>query len=878
MPVCALKNGGRLPAVFCFLLLSWSTAVAEEVVFAVRQPKGPHWYENFGHQITDVNKTCYGARGRLCKLDLDTGRLAVLLDDPDGGVRDPQVHYDGQRILFSYRKGGSPYYHLYEIHADGSGLRQLTDGPFDDIEPSYLPDGGIVFCSSRCQRWVPCWYVPVATIHRCDGDGSNLRPLSSNIEQDNTPWVLPDGRILYTRWEYVDRSREHFHHLWAMNPDGTGQMAYYGNLHPGDVFLDAKPIPGSARVVMVNSPNHGRQEHEGRIALVSADLGPDAREAQQIINPGLNFRDPYPVSADSFLVAQENRLLSMNAQGETRELYRLAGELARGGAWLHEPRLLRPRPREPVIPPRVKLGESMGQIIVTDIYQGRNMDGIQRGAIKSLLILENLPKPVNYTGSMDPITYGGSYTLNRVLGTVPVEEDGSVNARVPPLRSLQLVALDENDLSVKRMLSFLTVMPGEVATCTGCHEQRTAAPPSFQTLTPALSHPMGEGESAAAPLLARAVSSIPRRPPFPLSHRMGEGRGEGPVVKAAQRPPSEITPLPGAPEVFDYPRDIQPIWDQHCLGCHDADKYSGRALLTGDQGPMFTHSYFTLSARLQIADGRDLARGSYAPYTIGSAASDLVDKVSGSHHDVKLSAPELRMVKLWIDASATFPGTYAALGSGMIGPYAALQYGTRPKIDYLSWPGLKAAQQAMDRRCASCHVGRLKLPGSPADDLDFKLHHLEYAGGRPRFWEPPWLKARKDGALRPGSVEWMKEFADPRLQFSRHILYNLSRPEKSLLLLAPLAKSAGGYGLCGDIFTRTDDPDFRRMLAGIQEAKAHLDSMTRFNMAGFRPEPEYVREMKRCGILSPTWQAGDPIDVYETDRQYWQSLWHQPMR
>jgi hypothetical protein len=820
-----------IPLLWLATLLSFiavSVAANEEVVFAVRQPKGPHWYENFGHAVTDVNRTAFGAGGRLCRLNLQTGELTVLVDDPDGAVRDPQVHYDGRKILFSYRKAGSRHFQLHEINADGTGLVQLTHEAFDDLEPSYLPDGGIVFCSSRCNRYVPCWYVQVATLYRCDADGKNIRPLSSNIEQDNTPWPLPDGRVLYTRWEYVDRSREHFHHLWSMNPDGTGQMTLFGNMYPGDVYLDAKPVPGGREIILVNSPNHGRREHEGRIALVRLDLGADTPQAQKILNPGNNFRDPYPLTEDSFLVAQENRLLLMDRRGETRELYRLAGDLAQGGTWLHEPRVLRPRPREPVIPPRHNLRADSGQIVVADIYHGRNMGGIARGTIKKLLLLENLPKPVNYTGSMDPISYGGSYTLNRVLGTVPVEADGSVNASVPPLRSLQLVALDEHDLSVKRMLSFLTVMPGEVASCSGCHEDRTAAPPARSTLL------------------------------------------------ALKRPPSPITPVPGTPEIFDYPRDIQPIWDRHCLPCHDADRYEGRALLTGDHGPMFTHSYFTLSARLQVADGRDLARGNYAPYTIGSAASPLMNKIDGSHHDAKLTPEELRLVKLWIDAAATFPGTYAALGSGMIGSYAELQYGTRPKIDYMTWPGMKAAREVVDRRCASCHTDTRKLPISPADDLGLRLHHLAYGGDKPRFWEPPWVRPPGTDVHRPGSVEWMKQHADPRLQFSRHILYNLSRPEKSLQLLAPLAKAAGGHALCGDVFGSVDDPDYRRLLAGVEEAKSHLESITRFTMPHFRPDPEYIREMKNYGVLAENQPDGKPIDVYDTDRRYWESLWHRP--
>jgi len=802
-------------------------AKIEEVVFAVRELKGPHWYENIGYAITDVKNKVYGSAGYLCKLNLKHGTVTRLVADAQGAVRDPQVHYDGHKILFSYRRGGTDTFHLYEINVDGSGLKQITDGPYDDLEPTYVPDGGIIFCSTRAKRWVPCWYTQVATLHRCDSDGKNIQLLSSNIEQDNTPWVLPDGRILYTRWEYVDRSREDFHHLWVMNPDGTGQMTFFGNLLPRDVYLDAKPVPGTEKIVMVNSPRHGQAEHQGRISLVRTDLGPDVKSAQHMIHEGREFRDPYALSADSILVAEKTRLLLMNGKGQTKELYRLSPELSRDGAWLHEPRPIRPRLREPVISPQTDLTQSSGQLIVMDIYIGRNMQGIKRGVIKKLLVLENLPKPVNFTGSMDPISCGGSYTLNRVLGTVPVEPDGSVNMSVPPLRSLQFVALDANDLAVKRMLSFLTVMPGEVTTCIGCHEDRTTTPPSVST------------------------------------------------TMALARAPSPITPVPGTPEIFDYPRDIQPILDRHCVECHGVDQYAGGALLTGDQGPMFTHSFFTLSTRLQVADGRDLAHGNYAPYTIGSSVSPLMDKLIPSHYEVQTSEHERRLVKLWIDASATFPGTYAALGSGMIGPYAALQYGTKTEPDYASWPSMKAAANVLDRRCMSCHVDKKKLPRHPADTLGFRLHHMVYGKGAPRFWTPPWIEPY-DSTRRTGSLEWMKAYADPRIQFSRQILYNLSRPDKSLQLLAPLAKDAGGYGLCGPVFETSDDADFQSLLTAVHDTKTYLEKIGRFNMPGFRPEPEYVREMQRFGILPMDFHLGDPIDVYETDQRYWQSMWHKP--
>jgi hypothetical protein len=293
---------------------------------------------------------------------------------------------------------------------------------------------------------------------------------------------------------------------------------------------------------------------------------------------------------------------------------------------------------------------------------------------------------------------------------------------------------------------------------------------------------------------------------------------------------------------------------------------------------MFTQSYYSLSVHLQMADGRDLARGNYPPYSIGSAASYLLNKVDGSHYDVKLSAKELRMVKLWIDAAATFPGTYAALGSGMIGPYAELQYQTKPRVPMSSWPSMVAAGNAMRRRCSQCHAGDTQLPATPKDNMGLRLHHLVYGEGKPRYWEPPWIKSYDDGTIRPGSPEWLRAFGDPRLRFSRHKIYNFTRPEQSIQLRAPLARAAGGLGICGDVFTSRNDPDFEILLAAVRAAKDHLDHITRFDMPNFRPEPEYIREMIRYGILPAEFDINqDPIDVYETDRRYWQSLWHQPV-
>ncbi len=766
-------------------------AGVEEIVFASRQLcDDGHWYANFGYYAADANRKAYRARGRLNKLNVRTGEVTILLDDPKGTIRDPQVHYDAERIVFSYRKGGSENFHLYEINVDGSGLKQLTDGKYDDLEPTYVADGGIIFVSGRCKRWVNCWLTQVAILYRCDGDGGNVRPISSNNEQENTPWPLPDGRILYQRWEYVDRSQVHYHHLWTSNPDGTGQMVYYGNMHPGTVMIDAKPIPGTEDVLSLFSPGHGKREHEGAITVVSAKKGPDDLGSARRVSKRDNYRDPYPLSADLYLAAQGTRLLTMDSKGVEREVYRIDSEQAKAGVQPHEPRPIIKRQRERVMADKSDLSKDAGYLVLEDIYRGRNMAGVKRGDIKKLLVLETLPMPIHYSGGMEPISMGGTFTLPRILGTVPVEEDGSAYMELPPLRSLFFVALDENDDSVKRMQSYLMVMPGETTSCVGCHERRTSAPPDKKQN----------------------------------------------VFTALKREASKITPLKGIPEVFDFPRDIQPILDKHCVACHDYDATdaggprAGRAILTGDNGPMYSQSYFTLTSRGQFADGRNKAESNLRPRTIGAVASKLMKYIAGEHFDVNVSAHQRDMIRYWIEAGAPYPGTYAAPGGGMIGDF----YENQQVHTDRHWDSAKAAAVAINRRCGSCH---------------------------------------RDGNVLPRTLSG---------QWNRDLMFNLTRPEKSLILLGPLAKDAGGYGLCRNaqgpvvVFANKDDADYQKILMLCVDGKKHLDEITRFDMDGFKPPKAYVREMKRYGILPVDTNADDGLDVYALDRAYWESLWHKP--
>jgi hypothetical protein len=299
------------------------------------------------------------------------------------------------------------------------------------------------------------------------------------------------------------------------------------------------------------------------------------------------------------------------------------------------------------------------------------------------------------------------------------------------------------------------------------------------------------------------------------------------------------------PEIFDFPRDIQPILDKHCLSCHDYVPHGGQGpragsiALCGDRGPMYSHSYFTLlSSRGLVSHGSD-AGGNRPPRTIGSSASRLLKLTDGSHYAARLSPREAARLRLWIDSGVFYPGTYAALGTGMVN---------------VALPG------GIAQRCGPCHA------------VD-------------------------------------KERRSPRFRTDPDLACNLTRPELSLLLLAPLAAQAGGYGLCkpkppapaaqrpkslddelasilnGDpkkadpppaVFASTDDPDYRKLLDAIRAAGKRLEAIKRFDMPGFRPNEPYLREMKRYGILPAALGPADPVDPYAADQAYWRSFWLKP--
>jgi hypothetical protein len=500
------------------------------------------------------------------------------------------------------------------------------------------------------------------------------------------------------------------------------------------------------------------------------------------------------------MVSDLNKLKLIDETGQEKVIFSIPADWQEKGLGIHEPRPVRSRSREKVVASAVNYEKDEGTLILQNVYEGRNMSEVPKGSIKKLLILESLPKPVNFTGGNEPLSYTGTFTLERIIGTVPVEEDGSAHFSLPAMRSFFFVALDENDRTIQRMKSFTSLMPGELTTCIGCHEQRTQSP-----------------ANRTVPLAAKRHADTP-------------------------------APVKGIPDVIDFPRDIQPVLDRHCVKCHNPKVRSGGILLSGHRGPVYSHSYFNLMAHNMVNDGRNQHQPLNKPGDVGDVRSPLVLLIENNHGEVNMDEQELKLIRYWINTGATYPGTYGALGSGMIGRMIR-NVADRTPVENKYW---EKATKVIGSNCRECHK---QIMTDICDESNLT-----------------WWNSRNELMNNPGSEPSYLE----KIRYSRHIIYDLTEPGKSIVLLAPLSQEEGGYGFCKDskgknIFRSTSDSDYKILLQAINSTKTYLDSIKRFDMEGFTVRPEYFREMKRFGIISQDAEISE-IDPYQTDRKYWQTV------
>lgn len=498
----------------------------------------------------------------LCLLEMEGphARVRTLLDDPTGTIRDPAVSWDARRVAFAWKKSlDEDDYHLYDMELATGRVRQLTSGlGFADYEPAYLPSGDIVFSSTRCVQTVDCWWTEVSNLYTCDADGRFLRRLGFDQVHTLYPQVLDDGRVVYLRWDYNDRSQMFTQKLFVMNPDGTGQAEFYGNSSWFPTTIGhARGIPGSQSVVCIFSGHHtpqtgklgildpakGRQENAGA-QFVAPVRVPTAERTDVYGQSGELFQYPFALSQTEFLVTyaplgweperagrQRNERLAIYWMDITGRRELLASDPQMP---CNQPVPLVRRPPPPARPRLVDYRQSSGTFYLQDVYAGPGLAGVPRGAIKKLRViaLEFRPAGIGNNGSIGPggealvctpISIGnGSWDVKTVLGDAKVYEDGSALFTVPARRPVYFQTLDDKNRAVQTMRSWSTLQPGENRACAGCHEHKNTAPP---------------------------VSS----------------RG---VTLAMKSGPQALVPFYGPPRGFSFRKEIQPILDRHCTGCH----------------------------------------------------------------------------------------------------------------------------------------------------------------------------------------------------------------------------------------------------------------------------------------------------------------------
>lgn len=599
-------------------------------------------------------------RSLACR-DLLDGRLA------NGNVLEPRLSYDARRIVFCWVKcpakpydpnrllndGDEGFYHVFEVNVDGTGLRQLTSGPYDDVMPTYLPDGRIVFCSTRRGGYARCfggqfsrrWHV--YTLHRIDADGRNLRRLSFHDTNEWFPAVSHAGRVLYARWDYIDRDAVTHQNLWSSRPDGTHPATVWGNAtsSPHCAF-QIRPVPGSRKIAFTASAHHSIAG--GSIALVDPAVDYDGQQAITRITPQIPFPEaegrnipqyyaaPWPLSERYFLTAYSPLPLvwepganAANALGiyvldalGNRELIYRDEQIGSTN-----PCPLVPRPVPPVLPGAVSPDTlspqqpPTGEMLLADVYRG--LGDVAPGSIQRLRVVQIFPKTTNLADN-PPVGMAREENARAVLGTVPVEPDGSAYFTVPAGKPILFQALDAQGMAYQTMRSVTYVQPGERVSCIGCHESRMTAP---------------------------------------ANHR--------PV--AAMRRPSPIEPGRFGGRPFSFVEVVQPVLDSHCVSCHGGQKTEARLDLSATPLGTFTRSYRALcgdrdfwaagtnpthaaEALVPRFGGRNQVQVTPPGGTYGARGSRLIDLLRKGHENVKLTGEELARLAMWIDCNAIFYG------------------------------------------------------------------------------------------------------------------------------------------------------------------------------------------------------------------------------
>ena len=566
----------------------------------------------------------------------------IFRPEGDRFIGDLDLHYDADRLLLSIPDVGGRW-GVAELHLDTGRLTPfpLIDEPdVHNYDACYLPDGRIVFTSTAPFTGVPCvgGSSKVANLYSQERDG-RIRRLTNDQDHNWCPTVLNSGQILYQRWEYADIAHAFMRLLFHANPDGSHQMAYYGSnsFWPTATFF-ARPIPNHPSKVIAVVGGHHDLPRQGQLVILDPAKGSYetsgvvqripgfGKKVEPVILDGLIggswplFLHPYPLSEKYFLVSCKPTKTSLWGVYLVDVFDNFVLLCEEPGRAMLEPIPLRKTARQPVIPDIVQPDQKEATALLADVYYGPGLQGVPRGAVKSLRLTSYEFTFHGFGGEPDRVGFDGPWDVRRILGTVPVEADGSACFRVPAHTPVAIQPLDAEGKALALMRSWFTAMPGEVVSCIGCHEPQDSAPP------------------------VRAQ------------------------LKALSRAPSEIKPWYGPARGFSFVREVQPVLDAYCIRCHHGrPRENGVTAFDLTDRPAedvpssfqmhFTPSYVALHRFVHIpsleSDAHLLPARDFHADT-----SKLIQILRDDHYGVRLDSEAWDRLITWIDLNAPAHGTW----------------------------------------------------------------------------------------------------------------------------------------------------------------------------------------------------------------------------
>lgn len=666
----AAKIAAKFAALQKAALLANPELDFDELLFIRRNPKNLGLPTNYEGN-SSLAPTGYG--NDLSVFNFRTGESSVLFKPQnDEFLGDVELHYDADKLLFSSPDvAAGNRWRVWELPLNAENAKLTAGTPtvlplidetdVDNYDACYLPDGRVIFCSSACFSGVPCinGVGHVCNLYIKELDGS-VRQLTIEQDHDWYPTVLNNGRIMYLRWEYSDLPHAFSRILFHMNPDGTNQAELYGSgsYWPNAIFF-ARPIPGDPSKfvgivaghheinrrgdLVLFDPSLGRQENEGaiqripgygkKVEAVALDL--------PIAQTWPKFLHPYPVSETTFIVSCQRSASSPWTLCLVDVFDNIVTLKEEPEFALLEPVPFRETERQPIVSDRIDRTSETADVFIADLYEGEGLKGVPRGTVKSLRIFSYHfgyqemgaePYSVGLDGPWDP---------RRILGTVPVCEDGSVSFKVPAYTPFSIQPLDAEGKAVQLMRSWITAQPGEPVSCVGCHEKQNSTSPT------------------------------------------------NPRTMAAQSKPVEIAPFYGPARGFSFNREVQPVLDRYCVDCHQAEPQSEKLaeifgsdpipelpdFRTGPAKPLldngnyinqasrFSPSYYQLR-RFVRTPTKESQMATLNPYEFHADMTQLMQILQNGHYGVELDQESWDRLITWIDLNAPFHGNWNDVRGG----------------------------------------------------------------------------------------------------------------------------------------------------------------------------------------------------------------------